>query len=295
VTAPVLAMHGLRVETLSGNAVVADVGLTVGRGEILGLVGESGSGKTTTALSILGWTQPGLRRESGTVLIEGESATDPRRPVRGRIFTYVPQNPGTALNPSRRIAAAIEDMIEAHRAEEARTGEAVTLLGTVGLPATPAFGHRFRHQLSGGQQQRVCIAIALATDAHVLVLDEPTTGLDVVTQATVLRELLRLRAERGLAMVYVTHNLSVVAQIADRVAVMYAGRVVEVGPAAEVLQRPRHPYTKGLLASIPDHRTPRMPTAMVGIAVSAADAPDGCSFAPRCPLRVAHCTAAVPP
>ena len=296
-TSAALSIDGLRVETLSGHPVVADVSLAVRNGEILGVVGESGSGKTTTALSILGWTEPGLRRTGGSVVVGGETATDSARrtSVRGRIVTYVPQNPGTALNPSRRIVSAVEDMIEAHRAEEARTGEAVTLLGAVGLPATHEFGRRYRHQLSGGQQQRVCIAVALASDARVVVLDEPTTGLDVVTQARVLQELLRLRAERGLAMVYVSHDLSVIAQIADRVAVMYAGRIVEIGSAQEVLQRPKHPYTKGLIASIPDHNAPRLPKAMAGIAASVGDTITGCSFSPRCALSVAHCDAAVPP
>jgi peptide/nickel transport system ATP-binding protein len=293
----VVSISELRVETTGGDAVVEDVSLTVLRGEILGLVGESGSGKTTTALSILGWTQRGLRRTAGAVTVDGEDATGTARgsTVRGRVVTYVPQNPGTGLNPSRRIVAAVEDMIEAHRAEQARTGEAITLLGAVGLPATATFGRRYRHQLSGGQQQRVCIAIALASGAPILVLDEPTTGLDVVTQATVLQELQRLRAERGLAMVYVSHDLSVIAQIADRVAVMYAGRVVEIGPAREVLSHPKHPYTRGLIASIPDHLAPRLPKAMPGIAVGVGEHPAGCAFAPRCPLSTAHCVESMPP
>lgn len=296
-TTPAVSVDGLCVETANGSTVVADVSFSIGRGEILGLVGESGSGKTTTALSILGWTEPGLKLTAGDVVVGTEATTsgDRRDRVRGRVVTYVPQSPGTSMNPTRRIAALVEDMIEAHRTEHARSGEAVTLLGAVGLPATSDFGRRYRHQLSGGQQQRVCIAVALASDAHVVVLDEPTTGLDVVTQATVLQELLRLRAERGLAMVYVSHDMSVVAQIADRVAVMYAGRIVEIGPAQEVLQRPKHPYTKGLLASIPDHTSPRMPRAMAGIAVSVGESQRGCAFSPRCPLSVRHCEDQVPP
>jgi peptide/nickel transport system ATP-binding protein len=293
---PVMTMKGLRVETAGGDAVVEDVSLTILRGEILGLVGESGSGKTTTALSILGWTESGLRRVAGAVTVAGEEVTSAAggAAVRGRLVTYVPQNPGTALNPSRRIIAAIEDMIDAHRSEQARAMDAVTLLATVGLPATPAFGRRYRHQLSGGQQQRVCIAVAMASDALVVVLDEPTTGLDVVTQATVLQELKRLRAERGVAMVYVSHDISVVAQIADRVAVMYAGRIVELGPAREVLSSPKHPYTRGLIASIPDHLAPRLPVAMAGIAVGVGERPEGCAFAARCKLRVQHCTEQMP-
>ncbi len=293
---PMLTVRRLSVETTAGQGVLLDVDLDLHEGEILGLVGESGSGKTTTALSLLGWTERGLRRTSGIIEIAGE-AVDPssgHSPVRGRLVTYVPQNPGTALNPSLRIAAAVRDMIDAHASGQAGSSEPLTLLGTVGLPATPQFGKRYKHQLSGGQQQRVCIAVSLASGAPVVVLDEPTTGLDVVTQAMVLEELQRLRAERGIAMVYVSHDLSVVAQLADRVAVMYAGRIVELGTAEQVLTRPVHPYTKGLIASIPDHLSPGLPRAMAGIASGVGDPHSGCSFSPRCPLRRDTCDATVP-
>jgi peptide/nickel transport system ATP-binding protein len=217
------------------------------------------------------------------------------RRSRGSLISYVPQNPGRALNPSLRIIAAIEDLLNAHGQP---TGDghqtALDLLDTVGLPGDARFGRRFPHQLSGGQQQRVCIAGSLSCGPAVVVLDEPTTGLDVVTQARILAELRRLRGEQQVSMLYVTHDLAVVSQIADRIAVMYAGRIVEEGPAARVLTRPRHPYTRGLLASIPDHVAPRVLEPMRGITVGVGERPTGCSFAPRCPQRAEACTAAMP-
>jgi peptide/nickel transport system ATP-binding protein len=209
----------------------------------------------------------------------------------------VPQNPGTSLNPSLRILAAIQDMLKAHQSASVQAdavGQATAQLGRVGLPASPEFGRRFPHQLSGGQQQRVCIAIALSCDPAVVVLDEPTTGLDVVTQDRILRELVRLRDERSVAMLYITHDLAVVGQIANRIAVMYAGRIVEEGSAEQILSVPRHPYTRGLVASTPDHLRPRRLTAMAGIAVGVGERPAGCAFAPRCPQRVDRCDTELP-
>jgi peptide/nickel transport system ATP-binding protein len=208
--------------------------------------------------------------------------------------SYVPQNPGTSLNPSLRVASAIEDLIRAHRPDGASAGDGLSWLTKVQLPGTPEFGRRFPHQLSGGQQQRVCIACALACEPQVVVLDEPTTGLDVVTQALILKELVRLRDEFGISMIYVTHDLAVVAQIADRIAVMYAGRIVEQGPADQVLRRPRHPYTLGLLASIPDHLHPCVLKPMPGIAVGVGERPAGCAFAPRCSQKIEACLLEMP-
>lgn len=295
-TQTLLSVRNLSVETLAGHDVLLDLSLDLQRGEILGLVGESGSGKTTTALALLGWTESGLRQSAGVISIQGQSVDTPvgGASVRGRLVTYVPQNPGTALNPSLRIASAIRDMIDAHQTRQTETADPLTMLGTVGLPPTPEFGKRYKHQLSGGQQQRVCIAVSLSSGAPVVVLDEPTTGLDVVTQAKVLEELHRLRDERGIAMVYVSHDLSVVAQLADRVAVMYAGRIVELGTAEQVLNRPVHPYTKGLIASIPDHLDPGLPHAMAGIATGVGEQHDGCAFSPRCPIRRDTCDEALP-
>jgi oligopeptide/dipeptide ABC transporter ATP-binding protein len=283
-----LSVDALRVELVSGDAVIEDVSLQVAPGEILGLVGESGSGKTTTALALLGYARPGVRIVHGEIGIAGEEvglADEARaRQLRGRLVSYVPQDPGTSLNPALRIGRAIQDMLDEHAADR-EVGSVESALTGVHLPATEEFVRRYPHQLSGGQQQRVTIAISLVCEPPLVVLDEPTTGLDVVTQARVLEEVDRLRRERGLAMVYVSHDLAVVAQIADRIAVMYAGRIVEEGPAAAVLAEPKHPYTRGLIASIPDHVTPRRPRGMPGIAVGVGEHPVGCAFAPRCSQR----------
>jgi peptide/nickel transport system ATP-binding protein len=295
-TASALDVAELRVELINGDPIVKDVSLRLGRGEILGLVGESGSGKTTTALSILGYASDGAEVRGGTVQIDGQQIPFGRaaRRLRGRLVSYVPQNTGGALNPSLRIVKSIEHMIEAHRRGQAELSDAQHLLTTVGLPGDSRFARRYPHQLSGGQQQRVCIAISLAADPAVVVLDEPTTGLDVATQARILTELLRLRDEKDVSMVYVTHDLAVVSQIADRVAVMYAGRVVEQGPTNVILTSPRHPYTRGLISSIPDHVQPRVLDPMPGIAVGVGEHLTGCAFAPRCPLRVERCELEMP-
>jgi peptide/nickel transport system ATP-binding protein len=288
----VLDMADVRIELSNGDAVIDGIDVRVSPGEILGLVGESGSGKTTTALSIFGYNAPGLKMAEGEIAIAGEPLRTKQafRNARGRLVSYVPQNPGAALNPALRIADAIEDMVRTERAGH----RATDLLERVGLPNDHDFARRFPHQLSGGQQQRVCIAASLAPDPVLVVLDEPTTGLDVVTQDRILKELLRLRDEQQVAMLYITHDLAVVAQVAGRIAVMYAGRIVEQGPTAAILQRPRHPYTRGLLAATPDHLRPRVLGAMPGIAVGVGERPAGCPFAPRCPQRQAHCETELP-
>jgi len=285
---PALELRDIRIELHSGAPVVDGVSLTVRQGEIVGLVGESGSGKTTTALSIFGYTGNGLRLAGGEVVLAGEPLRDEAAfcRARGRVVSYVPQNPGTALNPSLRIGSAIDDVLSAGTADRSVRAH---LLDCVGLPSDRPFVLRYPHQLSGGQQQRVCIAGAIASDPVLVVLDEPTTGLDVVTQARILRELKRLRDEEHVAMLYITHDLAVAAQIADTIAVMYAGELVEIGPAPTVLRTPRHPYTRGLMASTPDHVRGRTLEVMQGIAVGVGERSGGCSFAPRCPQAVAAC------
>jgi peptide/nickel transport system ATP-binding protein len=294
---PALAVRDLTVGLGDGTPIVESVSLAVHPGEILGLVGESGSGKTTTALALLGYTQAGVRILSGDVTVAGEAMSGRSeravRRMRGRLVSYVPQDPANALNPALRVRRTIQDMLDEHAAarELATVEEA---LRSVELPATGGFARRFPHELSGGQQQRVTIAVALVCEPPLVVLDEPTTGLDVVTQARILAEIERLRRERGLAMIYVSHDLAVVSQVADRIAVMYAGRIVEEGPTREVLSEPRHPYTHGLVASIPDHVRPRGVRGIPGVAPGPGERPEGCAFRPRCPLAVERCAEETP-
>ena len=209
---------------------------------------------------MLGYSQPGTTISDGDVRVGGVTMTPTKgraqRKLRGKVVSYVPQNPAGSLNPSMRVSDAITDMIKAHHDDGAAVPPLADALERVGLSGSTEFQRRFPHQLSGGQQQRVCISIALVCEPPVIVLDEPATGLDVVTQARLLDELLRLRTEVGVSMIYVTHDLAVVAGFADRIAVMYAGRIVEEGPTGEILRRPKHPYTRGLLNSIPDHARP---------------------------------------
>jgi peptide/nickel transport system ATP-binding protein len=291
-----LTVSHLRAQLAGGGTVVEDFTLELHTGEIVGLVGESGSGKTTSALALLGYTKRGVVLAAGEVRVGDVRLVEAgvSRGMRGRLISYVPQDPGPALNPSLRVGDAIDEVVRAHRRRGARPTTALEMLRVVGLPATVEFCRRFPHQLSGGQQQRVCIALALACEPSVLVLDEPTTGLDVVTQARILRELERLRDDHDLAMVYVTHDLAVVSRIADRIIVMYAGRVVEHGPAWAILRDPKHPYTRGLLASTPDHIRPPVLEPMPGVAPGVRERPSGCTFAPRCPQRVPACEEAEP-
>jgi peptide/nickel transport system ATP-binding protein len=296
---PVIRVENLCLELTSGEPVVQDVSFSVSSGEILGLVGESGSGKTTTALALLGYTRPGVALRSGTVEVGGEAIMGAGvravRNLRGRVVSYVPQDPGGALNPSLRVGDAIMDVLRAHRSESASHDSVHAALERVELGSDPRFARRYPHQLSGGQQQRVTIAMACVCGPPVAVLDEPTTGLDVLTQDRILTELTRLRSEEGMAMVYVSHDLAVVARMADRIVVMYAGRVVEHGPVDEVISRPRHPYTRALVGAIPDVRRPRALQGIPGVAVGVGEWPPGCAFAPRCGFSDERCHTDVPP
>ena len=296
---PALAVDDLRLELLSGEPVVEGVSFELAAGEALGLVGESGSGKTTTALALLGYCRPGVRISGGTVVVAGERVTGRReaalRRLRGRLISYVPQDPASALNPSVRVGEQVAAVLRTHRPAADVERVVAETLELVQLPSSLEFRRRFPHQLSGGQQQRVAIAAALVCRPAVVVMDEPTTGLDVVTQAHLLEQIGRLREELRLAIVYVSHDLAVVASLADRIMVMYAGSVVEDGPAAPVLRRPTHPYTFGLLASVPDPAEPRLLRSIPGVAVGVGERPHGCRFAPRCPQRVAACVESMPP
>jgi peptide/nickel transport system ATP-binding protein len=294
---PPVEVRNLRVTlTGSGVDVVDEVSFTIEAGQVLGLVGESGSGKTTVGTALLGHARPGARIERGSVRIGGVDVlrlTAPAlRAVRGSQVCYVPQDPSTALNPALRIGRQLAEPLTVHQPEltaEQIDARVADVLAAVKLPADPRFLRRYPHQLSGGQQQRACLAMAFLPRPRAIVLDEPTTGLDVSTQAHVLDTVRDLCASTGVAALYVTHDLAVVANLADQVLVMYAGRVVESGPAAVVLHAPRHPYTAKLLASIPDIAERRELAPIVGSTPAPGQRPPGCTFEPRCELRTEQC------
>jgi peptide/nickel transport system ATP-binding protein len=298
--APVLRVRDLRVEVAgSGADIVGGVGFDLARGEVMGLVGESGCGKTAVAMALLGHARPGTRIAGGSIRLTGTELVGARRAVlrrvRGAGISYVPQDPTRSLSPRRRILWQIEEGLRAHGHDPAaERGRVRELMETVMLPSTDAFLDRFPYQLSGGQQQRVVLVMALVCRPDVVVLDEPTTGLDVTTQARILVAIARLRDASGCGFVHVTHDLAVVASLADRIGVMYAGRLVEVGPAAAVVRGPRHPYTARLLASTPRIHDPTRPEGMPGTAPAPGARPPGCSFAPRCTLAEPACEAAFP-
>jgi peptide/nickel transport system ATP-binding protein len=295
-----LAVAGLRVDAVAaGVDIVDEVGFSVAPGSALGIVGESGSGKTTVALALLGYARPGTRVVSGGVRVDGLDmlALDEERlrSARGRLISFVPQNPATALAPSMRVGRQVEEMLELHRPGSDATAMLKAAWEGAQLPHDEEFLRRYPHQLSGGQQQRVSIAMALACEPSVVVMDEPTTGLDVITQARLLDVIRDLRSSRDAIIVYVSHDLGVVRNLVDRVAVMYGGRLVEEAQVDDLFRRPQHPYTQRLLEAVP--RVRRTTTRLRGIAGSAVEPwnrPAGCPFAPRCGYRVARCDSAMP-
>jgi oligopeptide/dipeptide ABC transporter ATP-binding protein len=298
-----LEVSALRVELHpAGNEIVKEVAFSVARGEVVGLVGESGSGKTTVALALLGHAKRGTRIASGSVRIDGvemlgRSAGEVRA-ARGSSISYVPQDPAAALNPALTIGTQLVEVIETHR-RSASSVEALDrvreTLGEVTLPTDPAFLRRYPHQLSGGQQQRVCVAMAFLLRPKMIVLDEPTTGLDVTTQAHVLETVRELCREHNVGAVYVSHDLAAVSMLAQRVLVMYAGRVIEAGPVKRLFTRPGHPYTRGLVEAIPDISARLALEAIPGHVPPPGRRPDGCVFAPRCGHVLAGCREAEPP
>ena len=290
---PVAEIRGLRLAY--GEAeVLAGVSLAVRRGEVLGLVGESGCGKSTLAHLLLGWRQPAARVLAGSVAFEGQDLLRLPRArldrLRGARVALVPQNPTTALDPGMRVGEQVAEVLRRHRAAPrgGAAGRVAGLFRDVGLPEPAAIGRRWPHQLSGGQQQRVAIAMALACGPSLLVLDEPTTGLDATTQQQIVALLAELRARHGTAMLYVTHDLALLAEIADRIGVMYAGRLVEVARTADLFARPAHPYARGLIATLPGRAGGGEP--LVGM-LRRRELPPGCPFAPRCPHAEPACAA----
>ena len=265
------------------------VSFNVHRGEVLGVVGESGAGKSLTGQAIIGLLQPPGRITSGEIRLEGERVdqlqkTDMKR-IRGSRIGMVFQDPLTSLNPLFTIGEQIIETIRMHMEVDDAAAEerAISLLREVGLPAARERMAAYPHQLSGGMRQRVVIALALCADPDLVIADEPTTALDVSVQAQVIAVLKRACAERGAAVILITHDMGVIAEMADRIAVMYAGRIVEIGPVADVVHRPKHPYTRGLMGTIPRlHDDVESLVQIPGSMPRLAAMPDGCRFHPRC-------------
>jgi len=280
---------------------VEHVSFSLERGKTLGVVGESGCGKSVTALAIMGLLPPRGVRRQGRVTFDGRDLAGLGRAalgeLRGARLAMIFQEPMTSLNPAFTVGEQIMEAIRRHRnisKEEARR-HAIEMLRRVRIPAPERRFRDYPHKLSGGMRQRVMIAMALACDPELLIADEPTTALDVTIQAQVLDLMRKLRAETGAAIMLITHDLGVVAEMADRVIVMYAGQIVEEAPVATLFTRPEHPYTVGLLGSIPrlDKKRGRLP-AIEGTVPSPMAMPQGCRFAPRCPFADARCVAEAP-
>ena len=279
--------------------VVSDVCLDVLNGEALGLVGESGSGKSTLALQCLGYKFPRARVLRGEVVLHGKDLLnlgfEELTEVRGKTVSFVPQNPTTALNPAKKIGHLFTELLLHHDvvgSKQLAAERTVHLLTQVGLPEPNEMIRRYSHELSGGQQQRVCIALALACSPDLVVLDEPTTGLDVTTQEQIIGLLIQLRQQLGLSMLYVTHDLALLSQIADRVAVMYAGKIIEIASTKDLFSEPLHPYTRGLIASVPQYlgENGKVGGRSLEGLLRRADLPsEGCRFSTRCEYVTDSC------
>jgi len=275
---------------------VDDVSFSVGRGQVLGLVGESGSGKTVTGFSIIGLIDPPGRIAGGSIFYQGQDLAKlserDMRALRGNRIAMIFQDPMMTLNPVLRIDTQMIEAVQAHDTvgrEDARR-RARDALGMVGIPSPEERLHAYPHQFSGGMRQRVAIAIALLHNPDLLIADEPTTALDVTIQAQILAEVQKLAIEHGTALIWITHDLSVIAGLADRIAVMYAGRIVEAGDAASVLDRPLHPYTHGLIGSVPSRNKRGEKLRQIpGTTPDLMSLPPGCAFRQRCTHADAAC------
>ena len=306
--APLIQLENLAVtfQTPRGSfRAVRSASLEIARGEVLGLVGESGCGKSTVAFAMMNYL-PGTAQVEGAVRFEGMDIADisdsDLRELRGNRIAMVYQDPITSLNPSMRVGPQIEEAIREHldMDSDAVQRRAVELFDSVGLADPERIGSRYPHELSGGQQQRVVIAMALACDPHLLIMDEPTTGLDVTTEATILDLIVELKDRVNAGILFVSHNLGVIARVADRVAVMYAGEIVEEAPVRELFKNPRHPYTVGLLSCVPqppgDDGVELQLRSIPGTVFDAQNMQtDSCLFAPRCPLARDECHQTSPP
>ncbi|MGB3067657.1 MAG: ABC transporter ATP-binding protein [Ottowia sp.] len=273
-----------------------DVSFHIAPGEILGVVGESGAGKSLTGASIIGLLEPPGRVAGGQILLEGQRidnlSQDAMRHIRGRKIGAIFQDPLTSLNPLYSIGRQLVETIQTHlpvSRQEARQ-RAINLLKDTGIPAAEQRIDHYPHQFSGGMRQRVVIALALAAEPKLIVADEPTTALDVSIQAQIIGLLKRVCEERGAAVMLITHDMGVIAETCDRVAVMYAGRVAEIGPVHEVINHPAHPYSEGLMAAIPDITEDRERLNQIDGAMPRLNAiPSGCAFNPRCPKVFERC------
>jgi oligopeptide/dipeptide ABC transporter ATP-binding protein len=291
---PLLSVQNLRT-TFGPVVAVNDVSFEVRKGETLGLVGESGSGKSVTAFSIIRLVQEPGKVVGGSVRFQGQDLLslpeDDMRHVRGAGIGFVFQEPMAALNPVMRVGAHIAESLTVHGLASKRDarGRSIELLRAVKITDADKRVDDYPHQLSGGMRQRVMMAIALACKPPLVIADEPTTALDVTVQAQILELLRDMKHELDLSLLLITHDLGVIAETADRVAVMYAGRIVEQGPVREIFRNPKHPYTRGLLASIPGGAAGSRLKAIEGSVPNLAQLPRGCSFAPRCGDRLAAC------
>lgn len=288
---PLLEVEGLTVCRTDGAPIIEDISLSLGAGEVLGIVGESGSGKSTLALALLGYAQRGVRIVDGVVRVEGTDllALDAAglRKARRELVAYVAQDPGSALNPMMSLATLLTAGIEGSRTE--RIAKAREILRKVGLPDDDGFLARKPRQLSGGQQQRIAIAMAVIARPKVIILDEPTTGLDVSTRSKVLELVRQLCVSDSLAAIYVSHDLAVIAHVADRITVMYGGQVVEQGRVTGLLQQPRHPYTRALLGAVPSLVSRQQPRPIRGRVPPVGERSAGCIFSSRCDHVVEAC------